>query len=351
MKTEKKNNQLSRREFIKKIGICGTTFYLGMGGIFTLAEKKPSKKILNNFDYQYRTVSVKHLAELKEWIDKLKTDGKVSNNKNYLKYIGNFNFDYKKVLPSAKSIIVMTTQLGVSSIIFNTKGKKYKIIIPSGYVDDGITLEKITSRLYSDIIKDKKKKLIYTKLPVKSIAVRSGLATYGKNNISFVNKYGSFHSPATFLTDMELEDNWGPYKMLRECKGCSICIKSCPTNVIKEDKFVINVDKCIPLYNERLDPLPDWFEPKIVDALAGCGQCQFPCPANIDGMNNIENIGELNEEETDFILGAEGLKDIKGRDKEMHERIIKKLSRFSYVKYLSYFSRNLKLIIANTKPV
>jgi len=356
MKKEKKKNNVSRREFIKKITAGGITVYFGMGGIFTLAEQEPNKK-KETIDYQYSTMSVSHLSEMEDWINKLKKDGKVSTNKNYLKYIGNFKFDYKKILPNAKSVIIMTMPLGVTSVIFNTKGKKYKILIPSGYVGEEGELEKkdplkeIRDLLYKDVLKDKNKKIKYAKLPIKSLAVRSGLAKYGKNNISYVKNYGSFHSPIGFLTEEELEDNWGPFKMLRECKGCSICIKNCPTNVIKENEFVINVDKCIPLYNERLEPLPEWFEPKIIDALVGCGQCQFPCPANLDGMKKIKNIGELNEEETDFLLGAENLKEIKGKNKEMHEKIIKKLNRFTYVKYLSYFSRNLKLVLANTIPV
>ena len=81
-----------------------------------------------------------------------------------------------------------------------------------------------------------------------------------------------------FYSEQKLPDHWQVLKMLRLCKGCSICTRECPTGAIHKSSFVINPEKCITLYNELSAPLPDWIPAKAHNALIGCLKCQKTCP-------------------------------------------------------------------------
>jgi epoxyqueuosine reductase len=289
--------------------------------------------------------SVEHLREAKSWFEKLRGNGRLSANKTFQSYIGGFCFDQRAALPDAKSFIVFAIPEKLHFITFHHQGARYDIKIPTGYVDSGLTGDIIRKQIRSDILRDPRKKLKgRVRLPLKTLAVRSGLAEYGRNNITYVNGYGSYHALYGLYTDKELEDNWGPMKMLRLCKGCSVCTRECPTRCIRPSNFVIDEGRCVALYSELPGIMPGWIKPDAHNALIGCLKCQFDCPANAEGARNIEKIAELTEEETDFILKQ-------GTDKEIYKRILEKLKVFPYAEDLAYFSRNLKLVMANTRAV
>ena len=57
-----------------------------------------------NFIYKYKTVSVDHIKELQEDIDRLRSAGKLSTNEIYRGYIDTRKFEIPKNLPNAKRI-------------------------------------------------------------------------------------------------------------------------------------------------------------------------------------------------------------------------------------------------------
>ena len=346
MKNDVFSSKQTRRDFIKKLTISVPAVYLGVGGIFSMAKAKNTNPLTStDFEYKYKTVSVKHVEELKKWFDKLKKENKIGTNKTFRGYIEGFKFNPEEILQGAKSIIVISIPQKVSSIVFNHKGKKIEILIPTGYVDDGLKMEDAKKRIMKDIVKDSGKKLQEgVRLPIKTVAIRSGLADFGLNNISFVDEYGSFHMLLGFYTDKELPDNWRPLNMLRLCKGCTICKDRCPTKCIRDDNFVINIDKCVTLYNEVTDPMPDWVPAETHNALVGCMKCQDTCPANASRIKDIDKLAEITEKETEFLLSDK-------KDDKLHKQIAKKLVRFPSVNNLDYFRRNFKLVFKNARIV
>jgi len=87
-------------------------------------------------------------------------------------------------------------------------------------------------------------------LPLKALAVKSELGRYGLNDICYVGDMGTGIILLAYFTDYEfLGDHWGDMKMLDQCEKCRICIEHCPTKVIQEDNFVIDVARCVSLYN------------------------------------------------------------------------------------------------------
>jgi len=337
MKNDQSIETNSRREFIKKLALTSTVAMFGFGGIFKIANARTMFSDPKDFEYKFSTVSVKHVPEIKEWLEKLNKEGKLSDNETYRSYI-DFEYEPYKKIPNAKSIIIISIPQRIEKLICHKGDQQIEIMIPTGYLADGISDYMVKRRLMDEIIQDQTKQLEWSGLPLKTLAVRSGLAKYGKNNISYVNKYGSNHQLLGYYTDMELADNWSSLKLLRECKGCTICIKGCPNNCFKEDNFVVDIGRCLTLYNETSQDIPEFMDPKIHHTLVGCLKCQWDCPANEKSIQQIDILAELNNEETEFLLGE-------SKDEAMHKVIIEKLKRFGNAKNLPYFRRNFKLAI------
>ena len=115
----------------------------------------------------------------------------------------------------------------------------------------------------------------------------------------------------------------------------------CPTCAISEDRFVINVDRCIPLYTEISGELPEWIPKKSYNALMGCMHCQLNCPANRDVISNTVAFDDLSESETYAILNEV-------ENEDMVRALSHKLRVCTYdtaLRVLPVFSRNLKAFL------
>jgi epoxyqueuosine reductase len=177
-------------------------------------------------------------------------------------------------------------------------------------------------------------------LPDKTLAVRSGLARYGRNNISYVEGLGNFHRLISFYTDMPcMEDSWQEPRMLKKCESCRICQNSCPTGAISGDRFLIHAERCITFFNEKdLDVhFPDWFEPAWHTCLAGCLQCQKVCPENRAVLRYIDGVG-FNEEETGLFLTGVIAEKLPSTTRE-------KLERNGMLNVLEVLPRNLAVLL------
>jgi epoxyqueuosine reductase len=337
MKTQNKDKRQTRREFLKLTASTGVLMGLAVNRLLSFAKTIPSTGPAASA-FQFRTVSVKRIPELKAWMDQLDKTGELSANETWRQYINSFQYEPPRALPGAQSLIVMSTPLKIAKIVFNAAGRKSTVLIPSGYVDDGLKLADYQNMLYRSGVVVKGSKLERARLPLKQLAVRSGLAEYGKNNITYVDGYGSYHQLLAFYSEQQLEDNWDRLKALRLCKGCSICMKACPTRAIREGHFVIDQGKCITLYNELPGPMPAWIHADAHNALVGCLKCQYACPANEDLKNDFWDLGEVPEAETALLLGGPG-------DAEGERSLRARLQRIGGGDDLPYMGRNLKLVL------
>lgn len=342
MKVQHKVNRQTRREFLKQAGCMGAWMCLAADRLFSQNKAGQAAAVETGVPFRFRTVAVGHVQELKSWMDQLDKAGKLSANKTWRRYVGSFQYAPPATLPNARSLVIMATPLLNTKIVFNASGRKYSILIPSGYVDDGLKTADYQNMLYQNGVVSKDSKLERARLPLKQLAVRSGLAMYGKNNIAYVDGYGSFHQLLAFYSEQKLPDHWGGLKMLRLCKGCSICTRECPTGAIHESSFVITHEKCITLYNELSDPLPDWIPAKAHNTLIGCLKCQKTCPGNEDLQNDFWDLGEVNETETAALLSGK-------IDSEMEHTLKIKLQRIGGGDDLGYIARNLKLVLKAQK--
>ena len=210
MKTQKKINGQTRREFLKQAGYMGALMCLASDRLFSLRKTNIAMEPEAGSVFQYRTVSVKHIPELEAWMDQLDKAGKLTANKTWRRYIGSFQYAPPTALPSARSLIIMATPLQNTKIVFNAAGRRYTILIPSGYVDEGLKMADYQNMLYKKGVVSKGSKLERARLPLKQLAVRSGLATYGKNNI-------------TLSTVMEVVTNCWPFTVNKNCPITGRC--------------------------------------------------------------------------------------------------------------------------------
>ncbi len=163
-------------------------------------------------------------------------------------YMKSFDFNPPSDMPDARSIIVVAVPQPCVEVIFSANGKKLPGIIPPTYshVNDP-EVEKILNDLFTP----NGYSISRTNLPLKLMAVHSGLAKYGKNNVTYVDGMGSYHRLIAFWSDLPCPANdWYELQALDECTNCKACLRKCPTKAISPDSFQVRADRCLTYFNE-----------------------------------------------------------------------------------------------------
>ena len=253
--------------------------------------------------YQGRIVSIQHLPELKEEIRQLFNQG-LFGEEFYRLRLSFYDFKTPETLPEAKSMIVVAVPRPQAQATFTFEGEKKALILPPTYVAYQQTTNRLAEFL-TGILKEKGYSIARTALPLKLLAVRSGLAEYGRNNITYVSGMGSFFQLVAVYSDMPCrEDTWREARMMKQCENCQACRLSCPTGAISSDRFLLHAERCIVFHNEKKGdvPFPTWIDPSWHNCLYGCLHCQRVCPEDRHFMNWIVEKGEFSQEETELLL-------------------------------------------------
>ena len=142
-------------------------------------------------------------------------------------------------------------------------------------------------------------------LPLKRLAVCGGLAQYGRNNITYVGGMGSFHTLAAYFTDVPCEeDNWRNVTQMDCCDGCLACLGNCPTGALREDRFLIDTERCLSFFNEFPGDFPEWLPRSAHHCLYDCLMCQNVCPANRERIEDVIGLIEFDGPETEMLLAG-----------------------------------------------
>ena len=170
--------------------------------------------------------------------------------------------------------------------------------------------------------------------------MRSGLAQYGKNNITYVKGSGSFHRPVVFISDFPCEaDSWGEPTVMGQCEKCSACVKACPTAAVGSDRFLLHAERCLTFLNEWPKDFPEWLSPAWHNSLVGCMICQKVCPANKEVVKWTESGATFDNEEADLILNGVS-------EDQLPRETLAKLKKLDMTEYYDVLGRNLKVLIA-----
>jgi len=285
--------------------------------------------------YRGTVLSIDHVAQLKYEIEECLSQRKIDAGL-YEKYLTYFEFDVTASLPRACSIIITAAPQPQRKVTFHFNKQTYSVIIPPTYYAD--TDNQIRNML-QNILNSNDYQLYPAALPLKLLAVWSGMAKYGKNNIAYIEGLGSFVRFRAFLSDMPTgRGEWSEPRVMKECDRCKACLNECPTRAIVPDRFLIHAERCITFLNEWREEFPEWIDPAWHNSLIGCMKCQLVCPVNKRFIKWVEEGEDFNEAETELILSGVPLDRIPPETSH-------KLNRCYMLEYLDVLPRNLRALL------
>ena len=290
---------------------------------------------LGKLGYKARMVSIDHLPMLEKQIEEQRSQ-KLLDSQFFQERLAWFRFQIPESLPKAKSIIVIAVPRPQTRAVFTWNGVRRPLILPPTYTAYGSITEQVQNSL-AKMLKEKGYKVTGTALPLKLLAVRSGLCQYGRNNISYVSGMGSFLQLVAVYSDMPCEeDSWQEVTMLQACEGCDLCRRACPTGAIPSDRFLLRAELCISYHNEKNGdvPFPSWMDASWHNCLQGCMRCQRACPLNKQFLRWVGEEEEFSEEETALLL------DGASRDR-LSEETVRKLMHLDILDDVGILPRNL----------
>ena len=290
---------------------------------------------LEAHEYRSRALSVGHVRDLQEGIERSHVRG-LLDEQFYQECLTHFSFKLPDCLPSAQSLIVVAVPQPRIKLTFTWHGESWPVTIPPTYSHE---TDKQVEDVLSIVLAPRGYGVSRAALPLKYLAVRSGLGDYGRNNVCYVPGMGSYHRLAAFYTDFPCSDaSWREPKMMERCQDCRTCLRSCPTGAIASDRFVIRAERCLTYHNERLEEFPDWIDSSWHNCLVGCLRCQRACPENKDRLQwgNVDYA--FSEDETTLILNSP-------RPDRIPTDTARKLDQLYLTEYSEVLGRNLRALI------
>ncbi len=298
-----------------------------------------------NQELYHRLESKGHRARIVsiEWLSALRqkeTEWREQNlfDKDFFEeHLMDFIFDLPGNLRGAKSIIVVASPQPHRRVSFILNDTTASFLIPSHYSDES---DAEVAEILDDYALSFNFRFEKAALPSKILAVCSGLAEYGKNNIAYVKGMGSYFRLSAFYSNLPPDtDIWLEPRMMERCQHCMACLKNCPTQAICSERFLLYAERCITFHNERKQDFPFWLQPPWHNSLVGCLHCQQCCPENKAKRDWIENSWVFSKEETSCIMNREP------REK-LPRAMVKKLELLGMLRYYEILSRNLKALLA-----
>ena len=285
--------------------------------------------------FRTKTVSVEHVSELRHDIAEKHRQG-LFDPEFYRVELSSFDFEIPEQRPTATAIIVAAAPQPKAMIRVELNGKRHPIVVPPTY---SYATDEQAAEFFEAALTGSGYHAVKARLPLKMLAVRSGLARYGTNNISYVDGLGSFHRLAAFYTDLPLlEDHWGEMRVMDRCETCSACIRGCPSGAITKERFLIRGERCLTFHNERNAAFPGWLDPDWHNALVGCLHCQRVCPVDKEVFKWEDDKGVLCGEDANRLMSGAS------RD-ELSNAAIQLIEQLGLMEYYDRLGRNLKMLV------
>lgn len=289
--------------------------------------------------YRARIVGLDRLRDLRTAIEGAHDQGLV-NHDLYERYLTGFAYTAPPELPAARSVIVVAYPDPPVRFTFTWRSESVALLVPPTYLH-GLAKDERIGTLLTDLLSPPGQRLVRARLPVKLLAVRSGLADYGHNNITYVAGMGSHHRLVAFYAELPCEhDDWQAPRLLPACKLCRACLKACPVGAIPRTSVRLHAGRCITFWNEKAWQVdfPDWMNAGGHNALVGCMHCQRVCPENWNVAGRVEDGCVFSEAETTR------LRDGTPPD-VLPPELVDKLRQWDLFDLLDVLPRNLRVLL------
>lgn len=292
------------------------------------------KEEAEKYGDRLQVIKIEHLEDLKRGIEEFKNTEELNG---FQKWIVNdlYHFSLPVTGFEVRSIIIMALYHPISADIeLEYHGKVY-------YARGLVRAEFNRARQYLTELLSQLGYHAYeiSNLPMKRMAVQSGLAVYGRNNITYVEELGSNVSYLTFYSDLPCNiDEWRKLSMSDTCSKCGACISLCPTGAIRQDRFLIDNQRCLSSMNEAGGNFPEWLPKNVHHTLYDCLRCQEHCRLNSKVAKDTIGSIRITEEETEMLLQGKGPEDFS-------QEFLWKVRRLALFDWKDGLPRNIRAII------
>lgn len=289
--------------------------------------------------FEYRLAPLSVAGELAEILADALDKGEVTQS--FLdEYRQSLTFSCPPEVGEPQALIVTALRSPNVKVRFQLESGPFDAVIPSTYLYTEARIKALDA--LRSALEPAGYHVAGARIPVKLLAVRTGLARYGRNNVTYVKNMGSFARLDAYCTDAPLavEDFKGKGSWrLSSCPPCRNCHHVCPTGCIPYDGKIIDAERCLTYYNEHEGEWPEDLDPQGHNCLVGCLLCQERCPVNRMYVGLPKVVQEFDREETQWIL-----RDLPAE--QLPAGLRAKLAALDMEEYSSVLGRNLQALVA-----
>ncbi len=207
-------------------------------------------------------------------------------------------------IADVKAVVVAAVPRPAHRLTFELETGPFEVTIPPTYVRYSALFSEVRDDIIS-AIPDLRGHLEVLIAPLKAVACRLGLATYGRNNVTYIPDWGSYFQLLGYVTDVDMgvADGWRPetVRLMPDCETCGMCTIACPTGAITDTRVLLHAEICTTLFSEQPGDLDHDLS---AECIFGCLACQEVCPMNSGLLRVVPASVSFDRRETKAILGG-----------------------------------------------
>lgn len=164
------------------------------------------------------------------------------------------------------------------------------------YRDLRLVLERLSASLDAD---GHRVEVVFDddRLVDRAVAVRSGVAWWGKSTMAITPGFGPWFLIGSVVTDAELMPT---RPMRRSCGTCTACLPACPTGAIVAPG-ILDARRCLAALLQGRGGIPIELRDAVGPRIYGCDDCLTACPP---GDPVLSSVGSEPTPDPRILLGA-----------------------------------------------
>ena len=301
---------------------------------------------LQQAGYRHALAPVSAIGELCEEVIALRDQGLLAH-RLFAEYEEHWRFEAPEGVDEPRTIVLVAWPSLPLRVRFQLEEGPLDAVVPPTYISSAERAKCLES--VRSVLAPAGYGAGWARVPVKLLAVRTGLARYGRNNLAYAPSLGSCVRLGALCTDADLGVlSWESttdagtgrpaHAFMDQCGRCHACCRACPTGCIPEDGTVIDATRCLTETNENEGDWPAWITVQSHNSLVGCMRCQEVCPVNRDYLGkDTQLVAEFSRKETDLVLD-----DLPAE--ELPAELRAKLAGLDLDEYSSVLGRNLRAL-------